>query len=213
MSSKTRERHELIVWGYLHRHEKRRTSLNIPEDIKNMIFMFERVCDEWNKEYSHKKIKIDEIMNTISIKNGRTRTAYGSLVAKHGIVAWRIKIISITLEQNLARSFPYVGIIENKEKILKQYQTGCYWDDDGYQFCGRFGYIRGMKIPNSSINATWYKEGDILEIILDLNEGTMRLMINDKDYGVVIAGILKKEYRLAITHSNEHEGSSVFALL
>ena len=196
---------KLLVAGFIRGIEKMYKIKNIPNEINDIIYLYQRLYDEWDTKWTNDYVNIDETNTTITIKeddesNMGHAIAFGKRVVSEGIYIWKIKIICIKLT---FESPPYVGIIENNEEYLKRYRDDFLWDNVGYQLCGGNSVLCGPLSSNyhktSDYQCLWKKEGDVVEIILDLNERTLGFKVNDIDYGVAFSNIHKTEYRLAVS--------------
>ena len=203
MSTQQELRGELLVWGRL---EKECQIDNIPEDINNIILLFQKVCDLWDREYSNTDLEFDEDGSSVILKNDAWVTAYGQAVVKSDIYKWRIKIENLEQDQKY-REGPYVVIIVDKVQYLKQYISSDGWDEDGYQLLAGLGNIAfciGEQVEFES-DCSWSKEGDILEITLDMNARTLMFVVNDdEDTAIICSNIMQSEYRLALTPGRLH---------
>ena len=130
-------------------------------------------------------------------------TAFGTEVISEGIFAWKIKIISMGSYRQAP--YPCIGIIKSNETNLKRYYYDASWDKVGYQFnyngdnaigCGR----------------TWISTGDIIDINFDLDQRTLKFIIN-QDVVIAFDNIDKVSYRLALTSFCDQGPSSKFQLL
>ena len=94
---------------------------------------------------------------------------------------------------------------------MQQYQDSPNWDQKGYQLTS--APILWHKFENYSYECAWKNDGDILEMILDLNDRTLRFKMNDKDYGIAFDEVDTNVvgYRLALTMCECDE--SIFQLL
>ena len=288
MSTQRNKKLELLVWGYIRSIALIHKSLNIPLEINDIIYLYQRLRDEWSKKYSNKNLLINEIGTKLSINSAKLQTAYGQHVVQEGIFIWKLKILSNKISKhqyakrmagvgldddssskdsteredeepedeeviaelkNIAQSHkrmrsavqdlsirlpfddetnlevantmikhinatqddidllwecPYVGIIEDNEKHLKVFENSDCWDRVGCQLDAGSGdlctYSSGdVIIVNDKYNCVWNNVGDILEIILDLDKGTLGFVVNGKDCGVAFSNIPQKSYRLALT--------------
>ena len=138
MSTKRRLETELLVWGYIRGIEKEYDSLNIPTEIKDIIYSFQRFYEIWSKKYSNPGLVIDEDGTKFTIPTDRTFTAYGDFVVKEGIFVWTLKIVVMNhkeYEDEFPDAFPYVGLIMDNEDKLLYYQDVGHWNEYGYQLC------------------------------------------------------------------------------
>ena len=97
---------------------------------------------------------------------------------------------------------PYIGIIEDNVKYMKQYQNDNNWDEHGYQLsaCPEVFYGSDDECEHDDdYECKWNKDGDILEMTLNLNERTLSFALNDEDYGNAVRNIKQTKYRLALS--------------
>ena len=66
MSATRGELMGLLVWGYTRNIEKEHKHLNIPEEINNIIYLYQKLCDEWDRKYCHPALEIDADISGIS---------------------------------------------------------------------------------------------------------------------------------------------------
>ena len=196
-STKKDRRRELLVAGYVRDIERAHKIHRIPAEINDIIYLYQRLYDEWSKQYSSKKVTIDEIGSMITMHCDQDVTAFGCHVVTKGIFKWRIKMVKFTYDEKIDGSPPYVGIIEDNEEYMEEYKNSCDWDENGYLLCCKIGRLLCGDILTSDYPCRWNKEGDILEMTLDLNERTLSFKVNDEDYGVAFEDIEEREYRLA----------------
>ena len=196
---------ELLVWGYVRDIEKVYEFVAIPDDISDLIYLFQHFCDQWSKQHSHPKIIIDEEQQKITINPTKCVTAFGSTLVEQGIFSWKIKIDRIDPARKWKSAYPYVGVIKDDDDNSKFFTSSGYWNGRGYQCCGGSGYICGVKFQTSEVNCKWHQKDDILEIILDLDAKTLRLIMNDEDHGIVFDNIEESKYRLALSAAAKTE--------
>ena len=205
------EKMKLLVWGFIHDIHKIHKSLNIPVDINDIIYLYIKFCDEWSREYTHNDINIDVITNEIKSNSNGLMNAFGSQTVQSGVYKWQIKILSLHYKSNFDAR-PYVGIIKDDEEQLRLYVGSGSWERVGYQFCGGNGCKFASKSYDYSCMFRWKNPNDVLTIVLDLDEGTMRLGVNDKDYGIAFENIEPGKYRLALGF-DPRSHDAAFALL
>ena len=197
---------ELLVAGYMREIEIMYKMMNIPMEIIHIIYLYKQFCDKWDKKYSHNSIIIDDITNQIMFTSIDDTTAFGCHVVEgdlNGFYKWKIRLISIKYDA-IFRAHPYVGIIKDDENILNEYIDNGSWQFDGYQFCGGTGSFYSMDAPDvtHSIDFKWKCPNDILEIILDFEEQTLKLVLNEKESVIVSDCLEKGRYRLALGCNN-----------
>ena len=217
MSTGTRQNQELLVWGYVRENERAYKIRNMPLDINKVIYLYLKLCDEWNVQHSSQNMKIDKTRSIIHVKTSYA-TAYGDTVVSQGKFVWRLQISSPNDDDTETFESPYIGIIEDKRLLLKKYRDSAKWDMHGYQLlAGGDGsiYTRMTHSKNDKTRkyqCVWMEEGDILEMTLDLNHRTLSFKVNDKDFGIGVSDIKQTKYRLALT-LDKYEFHSKIALL
>ena len=201
MSTEQELRRELLVWGYIREFEREYSIENIPEDINSIILLFQKICDLWDRQYSHGSIEIDEDGTSFTVVGSGLPTAYGAAIVKDGTYSWKIKIEDIG-DKNNGPNAPYVGIIVNEQDHLVNYKGWDGWDDYGYQLLGDTGhlYCMGDDIQLETYKCQWSDTGDVLEIVLNIDAQTIMFTVNDnKKEAVFYENVAKEEYRLALT--------------
>ena len=199
MSTIYSDRGELLVCGYIRHIEKEYETLCIPEEIGDIIYSYQRSCDEWDKEHSNKHLIIDSNEGIVCFESESEMTAFGKQIVCKGIFKWTLKIISI--KPRIFEPCPYIGIIDCDEDNLKEHVNDGSWETVGYQLCAGNNGLWGRSLGiTASYKCLWCQINDILEIVLDLNDGTLRFILNDKDCGIAFNKVLKDaKYRLALT--------------
>eukprot|EP01084_Bolivina_argentea_P093678 168445_1 len=187
------------IYGYTRRTERLLFML-LSDDIKAIMCKFYDASDTWNKIFTRKNILIKEnyIKMSKNMKGGGT--AYGNKIIKSGDYYY----CQLTLKGNFDAL--YVGIIHDKPHVLNTYQYGKWdWNAKGYGYVLNCKY-KGFRSPNDcypgiSYGGEWYKDGDVLEMMVDLtdNNANIAFVINGKNYGIVDVEISKyHSYRLAV---------------
>ena len=189
----------LLVWGYIRRVGKQYRSLSIPLEINDIIYLYQRLYDQWNQEIKHRDrhVSVDTDKSIITINTNYQWTIYGTKIVKEGEFSWKVKIISFN--RNETSHYPYIGIVVEKDK--EDFQD----DDDfaaiGYQLCGGSGRLYAFSDVQEEKELErdiWVNDGDILEMSLNLDEQTLSYKINDTDFGALFTGVKPDQYRLAL---------------
>ena len=217
MASQWTKNQELLVWGYIRETEN---IYYIPIEINNIIYLYQKICDKWNKNLSNNKyIKMNKSQSMIIIENDiYNTTVFGENIVSKGIFKWKIQILSLIYNGFSKMEGPFIGIIENKEKNLIKYKNNDEWHECGYQLCAGNGdfvsYLKYNKFEWNN-NCKWNKNNDILEIILNLNKQTLSFKVYDKRLFITsyckYYNIKQTDYRLAV--SIEYFQGSKFQLL
>ena len=122
MQKKMDHKQELLVWGYVRELEKVYKFSNIPHEINDIIYSYQRLCDQWSEKHSDEHLKLNADKSIVTCQgNHEVSTAYGDTKVEQGIFEWRIKILSLTRPKptsvHMHVAGPFVGIIED-ESVL-----------------------------------------------------------------------------------------------
>ena len=201
MATQSDYRGRMLVWGYVRNVEKQYKDMNIPLEINDIIYLYQRIREEWDEKYSSKDIKIDETKSMITVTSNESPTVYGTHSVSEGIFVWKIRMIS--WEPATWGSPPFVGITEDIDKHLVEYKNVSGWTTKGYEMCGKTGGLysppEGNHYTTPSYKGRWDEQGDILEMTLNLNAATLSFKTNDTNYGIAFRDIKQAKYRLAIS--------------
>ena len=88
--------------------------------------------------------------------------------------------------------------MEDKGEYLEKYRDSAFWNKHGYQYCGGNGMLCGMNYFSRDCYNRFNAAGDVVEVILDLDERVLKFIINGQDVGIVFRGIKASSYRLAL---------------
>ena len=192
------EKRKILVYGYVRLIENKLQI--IPNDIKNLIYSFQQFCDIWDKIHNKqnirkKRIIIDEERICVTSLISTTAVIFGNEVIKTGIYEWIFQINKITKSFN--QNTPWIGIIEDNTDIINKHKTNGAWQSNGYLFCGGTGQTF-TKSGSQKYGTNWNKKGDIIKMIVDLDNYNIKFIINNKDYGFAFKNIQKKKYRMAL---------------
>ena len=196
------ERGELLVAGYVRNIEKVYKILNIPIEINDIIYLYQRLYDEWSREYASEKITIDETGSIVKINRTGHATvpAFGSHIVTQDAFKWRIKMKVFTYDKNKDGSPPYIGIVEDVKELKESINSKkmSTWTKFAYLLCGKTGrVIFHHAIGIDDCGCRWNKKDDILEMTLDLNKQTLSFKVNDKN-GAIVKNVKKAKYRLVL---------------
>ena len=199
------DRKELLVWGFIRNIEKQHKHLNIPIEINSIIYLFQRLCDEWCHKYKSNDIVIDTDKSIITMKSDGMITVYGAEVITSGVFIWRLRIVSLYREAG--NYHPFVGIVKDDEEYLQTYLDYVDFDDFGYQLvagddtASLFSCLSGNAHCDHGEKCVWNQNGDILALKLDLDEQTLSIKVNDADFIEMFTNIEvpANGYRLALS--------------
>ena len=194
-----------LVHGYI---QFKISFRDVPYDIIRLIDQFLCFCDRWDASYLAKDgMKIEVNKNTIIISNtSRTTTAYGQAVFDKttGIQVCKLKLLD---DSNPCGWFALIGIVQNNDKwlIRNLNSSSGFRGRKGYGFIAGRGQI--VSVPKNDLKSVrkpygeiFGKQGDTMEVVLDVKMGELKYIVNDTDYGIAFDDIdQNKEYRLAIS--------------
>ena len=200
-----------LVFGYI-RAEERRYSLRIPELIAYTCAAFYVFYDEWDLQYQDEKVKLSmdgTCVHSEDTHQGDWRSMFGSKICKEkGKYSWKIKYIRV--EATVSNQFnswkSLIGIIRDQKDIL-MLNTLSYFTSNtvsvqpGYGFVGSESSI----VVDGGASRIKYgekleKEGDEIEVILDLDANTLSYIMNGTDYGKAFnIEPCAEGYRLAVS--------------
>ena len=218
MSAKVRQRRELLVCGYIKQIERKYKIENIPIEIYDMIHSYHALNDKWCKKHiDDKYVWIDQDLMRIKILKDDSVSVFGECVVKEGIFAWKLRIITIKYNGFMGAP-PFIVMIKSDDEYLREYKMTTNWERVGCQFAsgnqGLWTYLQNIKREHDeqhSYGSCWNSDGQIIEIILDLDGGTLSFTVDGIDCGVAFSNIPKGSYRLAF--GNASAGGSEFELL
>ena len=172
------ESRALLVHGDIRNIESDCDILNVPKEIKDIVYMYQKLCDKWDKTKSHKDAIINENLSHIRFKMKGLHgvIAFGAEIVSQGIFKWTLKIMSVK-HKKLDASL-YIGIMENDEWNFIHYKSSGSWQRVGYQsWAGNGGlWCRDRdEYDSEEYDCLWENDGDILELILSLNQAILQL--------------------------------------
>ena len=216
MATQKIDKRILLVAGYVKEISEQYKIKNIPLEINDMIYLYQRLCDEWSQKYKTDNISVDTANAMITADDKERIKILGSHIVSEGVFTWKIKMISFTYTSEHGGP-PFVGIVEDDADWLDEFfqgenQDNTFWYRRGYQYCCKTGDRFSQNGYDSSGYGTgWKNDGEILEMTLDLNHGTLCFKVNDMDHGVAFENIKPKNWRLAFSTFESKE--SKFMLL
>ena len=194
-----------VIFGYIHSLEKKYKEIIVPQLIIYICAAFYYIMDEFDDKLVAKDVVFTDdnaCIHSEGVLGGGWRTVYGKCICKDNeIYNWKIKFVDVDLSKTNNTWKTIFGIIKNDDELMKsKLQTFFIGDKDSYGFVGSQGMktqtpytSEGIKYGEILQNA-----GDIIEIVLDLNNYTLSYIMNGTDYGVAYEVESNVEYRLAV---------------
>merc|ERR1712228_11418 len=186
------------VYGYV---RVNKYMLEIPESVIDIVLCFYYLIDEWDKKNLNSAVTSILLKNENCVQLGpvnslESGSAYLTNIVSEGVFSWRFKIIQACNEMNF-------GITNNIKastlnRFFVDYDSGYAWEAVHYEEGGYLmdpKMIRHQKLKQYGPRC---KNGDVVEMILDLEQMTLRYKVNDIDYGVAFENIEKTQYKAAI---------------
>ena len=192
----------LLVAGYVRELAKEYKIQNIPLDINDIIYSYQRYCEKWSQKYKTDNVLVDAANGIITVEDDRSIKILGSHIVSEGAFTWKIKMISFTFAGD--GSPPFIGIVKDDKEYLDAFFGGhkkdsSFWYNHGYQLCCKFGSrFAGDRFVDDGYSSIWQKDGEILEMALDLDQGTLSFKVDGEDYGVAFEDVEQKSYRLIL---------------
>ena len=185
------QRQTALIHGYIREvqseFEKDTTYYNIPLSINHICTLFYYIRDEWNKDRITKKYLIfEDKFRMKKLKSGfgelnEDSTVFLTEIAKLGQHHWKFEI-----NKWQPCGYGIIGIVKddiNFEKVMNHWLG--YYPNTTYCFDVNMIELNVHNVTNKwiggyGINA---KEGDIIDMYLDLDELELSFSINNKHYG------------------------------
>eukprot|EP01083_Nonionella_stella_P081658 225067_1 len=188
---------ELLVSGFCRDVEtKHKLFCNLASVLMDIIVVYTGHCDTWSNEYNRTDVMITNSTVATLLKHS-THTIYGNHVLIYGQnYKWTVKI-KATKQSN---ECILIGLIKNEPQTLKRFELNGYWANNGRKNKG-FLFDGSMMMISPPKVGTYYgsvfgKEGDT--ITLEVDNYTIRFIINDVDHGIAFNWMENWEYRLAV---------------
>ena len=180
-----------LIFGFVHEAQSLFPTdlsyFNINDLISFIILSFYYVRDKWDQQLTNLKyFKIDNDCLSIYAKGNHMTNAYLKRVVTEGIHTFRLKIEKEAKDNEKWLDF-VIGVVDQSFK-LKQ-------EPVNYQKA----YFVGSKAlsPQRKPYGKMLKQGDIIEMIINMDNLTLKFIINGTDYGK-ISDLKPGKYRAAI---------------
>ena len=174
------QRTQDTVFGYITKTEKDLSLQNIPDLVGFVCLAYYYLWEYFYKFGAHADTDDERTTLTNTHSQYKYATGYGAIRIKSiepTVHSWKFRI-------NSAREYMSIGIDEDGFKGL----------DYGVHFKKTKNYTlmcRGSKTRNGTAEArhvsNGYKEGDIVQMVLDLNKRSISFVVNDENNSNAIA--------------------------
>eukprot|EP01084_Bolivina_argentea_P000397 749_1 len=166
----------------------------IPDLIHHICLLYYFESDEWDFETIGDALTLCD--NLLTIKHGQAKSGHGALlknIVNHGKHHWKFQINNIT-------STGFNGIIgvfalypETERDV-----SGVINYSLSHAICVETGQYFTFFGNMPTDYAAPCKEGNIVEMICDMNDGVLKYIVNDIDYGIAATLDSNIEYRAGI---------------
>ena len=199
------DRSLFIVEAYLHDNGQRQYLL----DLIKVIATFFTGSDNWYSKVKGKHMKIlDEPNNTKVVKdpvNG-FECVFGTDIISEGINCWKIRVNRLFTDYDINSLYHlFIGVFDDTKGDMKEMSHRDIASDKtkigGYIYEVTYGHI--FKAGAGGLNVNRFetkvsKNGDIVDLTLNLDNKTIDCKINDKDIERTMKDIKDGEYRLCV---------------
>ena len=197
-------RNKDLAFGYLRENEKKNKS-NYPKLIKYLVLIYSNAQDQFDANMTHKLLKIDA--NRVIDQRNELREwcdylSFLKNVVTEEIHIWKFRF-DLRSDSDIAKS--QIGIWKtNSGKPDLEDRFIDNTNEDGISCTGYFITLNGYRSnPENVMDITDgefapVKDGDIIEIILDLNELVLTFKVNNVEK-VKFDNIEKTSYRAVVS--------------
>ena len=216
----------LIVYGFLRECEvnifgelsKSNAYYNFPEIMLNICLIYYHIMDKWDEKYigRHHKLSKDGL-RIENIRNGFGTSFGEETVSSPGKYHWRFKLEKVAPNTSVSDYWCIVlGVWKTNcgtAPVVNNYYTKCANWKGQYKYGYAYDITMGTLISADGGNAGGgnygkrCKGGDIIELCLDFNAFTLKLIINGEDMGISHNEIEDTKYRVALC--TFHTGSII----
>eukprot|EP01084_Bolivina_argentea_P020805 38650_1 len=178
---------------------------SIGSNIKSLSIK-EQLTDTWDPNCKHSDFQIQG--NSIINIGGGQRSAYLTRVVKSGIHCWKFRI------DNLISHHSCFGVWKTKYQPILTERMGESGGNKSYGFCPNCYslFVPEHGRPQETKYGVKCKNGDTIEMVLNLVNYCLSYKINEKSYGHAF-DIEKTSYRAGVTPDGRGSGKAKFTLL
>eukprot|EP01084_Bolivina_argentea_P293085 504022_1 len=202
----------LLVYGYI-RDSSHNLDIIFPLELFDIIWLygldFKQIACDMNEQFDkfdpitkHSAFTIDTIVtdsDTIIREGGTNPFIFGTMRVNKGCTIWKFKVIEPVVY--------WIGVV--RANSIRKEESSLHWGDKGpiHLLCAQNGYL----YPSGSANAvkkwnetrrafTFDKSGDIICMLLDMNEKRISYSLNGGEFAYAFIDIdTEIEYVMAIS--------------
>ena len=181
------------VYGYAHGIHLSKT---VPNVIIDIILCFYYLNDEWDKNKVGLQFPTDTCVQLGPVNSYQCGAAFLSKTISQGIASWTFRIVKMCNEVN-------IGVAKTS---FAHHHRGSsrFFNNNNDSYVWRASK-KGMLMDPARRGPHDLRQygktcvdGDIVDMILNMEERTLSFKINDTDYGVAFSDIEKTEYKAAV---------------
>ena len=185
------KRSECLIFGFIHEAQKLlandKSYFNITDLITFVIASFYFIKNEWDRELTSDFYQIeDDCLSIIKFENGSTN-AYINGVIDKGIHSWKFKVEKYVLETDNYLDF-LIGVVDQNHSLRY-----CPVNQQNRYFVGSKAYKGGYSRYGKIL-----RQDDIIEMIINMDDKSLKYIINGIDYGKACSLQENAKYRAAI---------------
>ena len=190
------QRAELLVFGFV----KELGGVSYPKELVELIFLWYFINEEWDKKIKAEAIEIIDDLSVVhtDYNKGCWQGALGINECKSGKHEWKLQITKAEACQPDNTIKIMVGICEEKnwKKMVNNHLGPGL---SMYCFLASITALQAPGIWKDDYAEPFEKEGDTIELYLDMDNKTLSYTVNGNDYGVAFKDIEEGNYRLAVS--------------
>eukprot|EP01084_Bolivina_argentea_P305914 528517_1 len=191
-----------VVTGYVRNYSHK----NIPYPLIQICMAYYLLYDKWDNKLKGDNVEIRGIYDEIAeTKSTVYQSVFGHNIISDGQHYWKLEVLQFGQTSHHLTWRLMIGICNDNvcAKVKNDYFTSA--QNMSYAFVGNnysVSHLATTGISCGFYGSTLCKSGDIIEMFVDMDIGTMKYIINSKDHGKAFDINKDEKYKLAVTISN-----------
>ena len=211
------QRQKDLIYGYIRKIQaifpKDNTYYNIPDSVNYICALFYHLKDKWDPKYIGANHKLSNDGYSLTIGGGAS-SSYGTVIVKSPeVYRWKFKIHKAPANSHWNLVLGVWKIKSADKPVTDTHFTNSTNNKGTFEwgYAVDLSYGNLIEVQGSYSNGPEYgsrcKDGDVVEMVLDLKKFTLGYKINDNDFGPAFKEIEDTEYRVACSSEwhNKHE--------
>ena len=168
----------------------------IPTLIIHWILLYFYIPDAFDPDKCHKVFELSKDNTLITHKQGSTnKSAYLSRIVDHGVYCWKFKLHKVYVS-----GFTMcIGVWKSKYEINTNNKLHISLEGQHYTWVVTRNYLKPRNNHKTIYNERKLVEGDIIDMILDLNKLQLRYRVNGEDFGIAKDNIEQTAYQATVS--------------